>query len=227
MDIPSWWPSKKPYIIGDCLEGMKKIPDKSVDLILTDPPYGIGETNEKNQSREKLAKCTDFGHYDWDKTRISGEVFKEMFRISKNQIIFGGNYYTDYLPPSSFWIVWDKDNGENDFADCELAWGSERRAVRRFKYRWAGMLQENMRKKEDRVHPTQKPIALFEWILERFSTTDAIILDPFLGSGTTLIAGRKTNRMVLGFEINPNYEAIIRKRYMANVPNIEGFGVDV
>ena len=96
-NLPVWWPSEKPYIIGDCLTEMRKLPDKCVDLVLTDPPYGIGESNEKNKNRGLLADPTDFGHYEWDKKRISKEFFTEMFRISKNQIIFGGNYYTDYL----------------------------------------------------------------------------------------------------------------------------------
>lgn len=224
MKLPDWWGSDKPYKIMDCLEGMKAIPDKSVDLVLTDPPYGIRESNEKNKSRGCLAKTTDFGHYDWDKERISKDRFNEMFRISKNQIIFGGNYYIDYLKPGPCWIVWDKDNGNTDFADCELAWGSFDKAVRKFKWRWQGMLQEDMLDKEERVHPTQKPIELFKWILERYTESGAIVLDPFLGSGTTLRACRETDRIGLGFEINPGYERIIQERMMEKIPNIETFG---
>ena len=108
-------------IQGDCLEIMKQMPDKCIDLVLTDPPYGIGESNEKNASRGKLAQTTDFGHYEWDKEKISKEYFDEMVRISKNQIIFGGNYYGSILGDTSCYIVWDKNNGDNDFADCELA----------------------------------------------------------------------------------------------------------
>jgi len=202
---------------------MKSIPDGSVDLVLTDPPYGIGESNEKNASRGCLTKPISFGHYEWDKERISREFFIEIIRISKNQVIFGGNYYTDYLKPSSCWVVWDKDNGETDFADCELAWCSFNKAVRIFRYKWQGMLQENMKHKEKRYHPTQKPIALFKWILEKYSSSGDVVLDPFLGSGTTLRACRETDRIGLGFEINPDYESIIRKRYMADVPSLEVF----
>lgn len=203
--------------IGDCLELMKEIPDKSIDLILTDPPYGIGESNERNatrggrtgfdgRKRSKIVKTTNFGHFEWDKERIKKEYFDEMFRISKNQIIFGGNYYTDYLKPTSCWIVWHKDNGANDFADCELAWASFNSAVRYFKYRWNGMLQEDMQHKEIRVHPTQKPTILFKWILEKYSKVGDLICDPFLGSGTTLRACSITNRNCVGFEIDSQYE---------------------
>lgn len=200
------------YHIGDCLDLMQKMKDNSVDLVLTDPPYGIGESNEKNAGRGFFARPTDYGHYEWDKERVGKEYFDEMFRISRNQIIFGGNYYLDYLPPTSCFIVWDKENGKNDFADCELAWTSFKSAVRLFKFRWAGMLQGNMKNKEKRVHPTQKPIALFSWILEKYSKPGDLICDPFFGSGTTLKACQLTGRNGIGFEISKEYEPIIRKR---------------
>ena len=157
-------------ICGDCLDVMKHIPDGAVDLVLTDPPYGIGESNEKNMSRGKWANPTNYGHYKWDKERPSQDIFKQMLLKSKNQIIFGGNYFIDYLYPTPCWIVWDKDNGGSDFADCELAWGSFSSAVRKFKWRWQGMLQEKMGKSKDfRVHPTQKPLALMRWIIEKYT----------------------------------------------------------
>lgn len=213
------------YKIGDCLELMKELEDNSVDLVLTDPPYGIGESNEKNATRGTLTKPTDYGHYEWDNAIPEKEIFDEIFRISKHQIIFGGNYFLDYLTPTSCFIVWDKCNGASDFADCELAWTSFNSAVRIFKYRWAGMLQENMKKKEDRVHPTQKPIPLFKWILENYSNKGDLILDPFLGSGTTLRACRETNRQGIGFEKEAKYEPIIRKRIMADIPSLDRWGV--
>lgn len=238
-DLPSWWKSDKPYIIGDSLAGMKALPDKCITLILTDPPYGIGESLKDHKGRgrydfggksanqaapnKRWATSKDYGHYAWDKERISKEFFDEMFRVSKNQIIFGGNYYTDYLYPTPCWIVWDKDNGDNDFADCELAWCSFKSAVRKFKYRWMGLLQEDMKNKEERFHPTQKPVALFEWLLEKYSQPGDIIFDPFLGSGTALIAARKTGRLGLGFELNPDYEAAIRKRSLLDIKPLEGY----
>ena len=108
--------SEVTLLLGDCLELMKSIPDKSMDAVITDPPYGIGENNEKNASRVNLATPKDYGHYEWDKEKASKEQIDAIFRISKNQIIFGGNYYE--LPPTPCWIVWDKMNGNNDFADC-------------------------------------------------------------------------------------------------------------
>lgn len=230
MPLPNWWPYDKPYVIMDCLEGMHQLPDQCVDLIVADPPYGIGEASKNHLSRgrhsfggnrQQLGPAKDYGHYEWDNKRITKDFFIEMIRISKHQIIFGGNYYTDYLPPTSSWIVWDKDNGNNDFADCELAWTSHKKAVRLFKWRWHGMLQEDMSNKELRVHPTQKPLALFKWILSKYSQKGSIILDPFLGSGTTLEACVQTRRMGLGFDLNPDYEVLIRSRLERAKPNTE------
>ena len=117
-----------------------------------------------------------------------------MCECSKNQIIFGGNYYADYLPPSSCWIVWDKLNGDSDFADCELAWTSFKTAVRKIQYRWNGMLQGDMKHKEKRVHPCQKPLPVMEWIIEKYTNKDAIILDCFAGSCTTAVACHRLGR---------------------------------
>lgn len=214
------------YKIGDCLELMKEIPDKSIDLILTDPPYGIGESRYErggSQRGHSKAICANYGVYDWDDERVKKEVFDEIFRVSKNQIIFGGNYYIDYLYPTPCWIVWYKDNGNNGYADCELAWGSFNSAVRFFKWKWHGMLQEDMSHKEERLHPTQKPIELFKWIIKKYTKEYDVVLDPFLGSGTTLRACRETNRNGIGFEINPDYESIIRERVMADIPPLESF----
>lgn len=195
---------------GDSLELMKSIPDKSIDLVLTDPPYGIGESNERNLTRGCLAVNTNHGNYEWDKKRISD--ISDVLRVSKNQIIFGGNYYTDFLTPSSCWIVWDKDNGATDFADCELAWTSFKTAVRKFKWKWQGMLQEDMSEKEIHYHPTQKPLALMKWILDKYSKPDDIILDPFCGSGTTCLAAEMLGRKWIGIDISRKYYQIAEKR---------------
>ena len=177
--------TKQVWKIGDCLDVMQEYPDNHFDLILTDPPYGIDEANGRNMTRGKIAKPTEYGISDWDKERLENIYFDEMMRVSKNQIIFGGNYYIDYLKPTSCMIVWDKDN-TGDFADCELAWTSFNTAVRLFKYRWNGMLQGDMKNKEERVHPTQKPVPLFEWILKNYANVGDKIFDPFCGSGTIL-----------------------------------------
>ena len=183
---------------ADCLDIMREMPDKSVDLVITDPPYGIKESNEQNQTRGNLAKSIDYGHYDWDNQPAAKEHFNELFRISKNQIIFGGNYFD--LPPSPCWLVWDKDNGSNDFADAELAWTSFNTAVRIFKYRWNGMLQEDMAHKEIRFHPTQKPVKLFEWIIRNYAKEGDIICDLFFGSGACLVAAVRMGYRFIGIE---------------------------
>lgn len=190
---------------GDCFDLMRDMPDKSVDLVLTEPPYGIGEAAGKNKTRgTKITPARDYGNLDWDNARVSDYVVSNICRVSKNQIIFGGNYYADLLPPSSCWLVWDKDN-PGDFADCELAWTSFKTAVRKFKWRWNGMLQEDMRHKEERIHPTQKPLPLFTQILEKYSKPGDLVLDPFLGSGTTAIACLRTGRHYIGIERHEPY----------------------
>ena len=183
---------------ADCLDVMREMPDKYIDLVITDPPYGIRESNEQNQTRGKLAKPKDYGHYEWNRSSPTVEYFNELFRISKNQIIFGGNYFD--LPPSPCWIIWDKDNGNNDFADAELAWTSFKSAVRIFKYRWNGMLQEDMNHKEIRVHPTQKPVPLFEWIIRNYAKEGDVICDPFFGSGSCIVAAVRTEHPFIGIE---------------------------
>ena len=189
----------------DCLNVMRLMDDKSVDLILTDPPYGIGEAAGKNKSRGNMAVAKDYGDLEWDNAIPSKAYFDEIMRVSKHQVIFGGNYFVEHLRNSSCWIVWDKDNGENDFADCELAWCSFSSAVRRLKLRWNGMLQQDMKNKEHRIHPTQKPVRLFEWILEKYAEPGWKIMDPFLGSGSTAIAANRLGFDFIGVEKEPSY----------------------
>lgn len=203
---------------GDCLELMKQIPDKSIDLVLTDPPYGIdiGKMNFTNSVNGGVAKRNDYkGKADWDKYTPDSEYFAEIMRISKNQIIFGGNYFTDKLSPSGCWIIWDKrveDKYSNDFADCEMAWTSFKKPSRIIRYLWSGMLQGNMQAKERRQHPTQKPTEVIRKILNDFSEPNQTILDPFLGSGTTAVACQELHRNFIGIEISPEYVKIAEDR---------------
>lgn len=190
----------------DCLELMKIMDDKSIDVIVTDPNYGIGESNEKNMSRVNLAKPKDYGHYDWDKQPATKEQIGEILRVSKDQVIFGGNYFV--LPPSSSWIVWDKLN-TGDFADCELAWTSHKRTVRKYSYLWNGMIKQ---KPEERFHPTQKPLQVMKWIVENYTKQNDTIFDPFMGSGTTGVACVQTGRNFIGCEIDEGYFKIAQKR---------------
>lgn len=198
----------------DCMQGMKEFPDKYFDLTIVDPPYGIGENGDKNHTRGKIAKSKDYKAFAGNDLKPpEKEYFEELFRVSKNQIIWGANHFIHLIPyDSSCWIVWDKDNGETDFADCELAWTSFNSAVRRFKYRWQGMLQEDMKNKEYRIHPTQKPVALYEWILSRYAKPNDIILDTHVGSASSLIACHNTNHKFVGFELDEYYYKVSKQR---------------
>jgi DNA modification methylase len=181
------------------------------DLLLTDPPYGIDADNRKKiLSRGKLAPPTDYGDTSWDKAPPPKWFIEASRSVADVSILWGGNYY-EGLPPSSCWLVWDKDN-TGDFADCELAWTNMPKAVRKFKWRWNGMLQENMGdKKETRVHPTQKPMALMRWCLSLVPEAQTV-LDPFMGSGTTLVAAKLEGRKAVGIEINERYcEAAVKR----------------
>lgn len=198
----------------DCIEGMKQYPDKYFDLAVVDPPYGIGEDVEKNHSRSKQAKAKEYTPKNWDKEPPPIEYFNELKRISKHQIIWGANHFISKIPfDSSCWIVWDKENGENDFADCELAWTSFNTAVRKFNFRWAGMLQGDMKNKEHRVHPTQKPVKLYDWIFHNYAKQGDKILDTHLGSGSSRIAANKAGLEFVGFEIDKEYFDASQKRY--------------
>lgn len=173
----------------DCIEFMKSKPDKCYDLCIVDPPYGIDINNQSQGKGGGVARKIDYTKKDWDKTAPEIIYFNELRRVSKNQIIWGANHFISRLPiDSSCWIVWDKDNGETDFADCELAWTSFKTAVRRFKWTWAGMRQQNMKNKEERIHPTQKPIALYRWILQNYANPNDKILDTHGGSMSIAIA---------------------------------------
>lgn len=202
------------YYNMDCVDGMKQFPDKYFDLAIVDVPYGIGECGDKNHTRGGLAKAKNYKAFSGnDLQSPDKQYFDELFRVSKNQIIWGANHFISKIPYDSHcWIVWDKDNGENDFADCELAWTSFDSAVRRLKYRWSGMLQENMKNKEFRIHPTQKPVALYEWLLSRYAKDGDIILDTHVGSASSLIACYNTNHKFVGFELDEHYYKLSKER---------------
>lgn len=198
----------------DCIELMKRYPDKYFDLAVIDPPYGIGEDGKSNHSRSKIAKAKKYTQKDWDKEPPPIQYFHELFRVSKNQIVWGANHFISRMPyDSSCWLIWDKENGENDFADCEMAWTSFRTAVRRFKFRWAGMLQGNMKEKELRIHPTQKPVALYDWIFINYAEEGMKVLDTHLGSGSSRISANKAKLHFIGCEIDEEYFDKQNKRY--------------
>lgn len=198
----------------DCKQAMKQIPDKYFELAIVDPPYGIGENGTKNHTRSKLAKSKDYKSYAGnDSAPPDQEYFRELFRISKNQVIFGANHFISKIPyDSSCWIVWDKENGNNDFADCELAWTSFKSAVRIFRFRWSGMLQGDMKNKEIRIHPNQKPVPLYQWIIGRWANPGDKIIDTHAGSGSCLVAAYRAQHKFLGFELDKDYFTSADKR---------------
>ena len=197
----------------DCIEVMKRYPDNYFDLAIVDPPYGIGEDGLKNHSRCKATKATKYTPKNWDKEPPQQKYYEEMLRVSKNQIIFGANHFIERINKnSSCWIVWNKLN-TGHFADCELAWTSFNTAVRKFDFMWNGMLQGDMKNKENRIHPTQKPVRLYDWILKNYAKEHQIILDTHLGSGSSRIAANKAGVFFIGCEIDKEYFDKQNKRY--------------
>ena len=213
----------------DCMQGMKEFPDKYFDLAIVDPPYGRKEHGGINRSgyvRQKngskiFVKDGQYRNRNWDNEPPSEEYFNELIRVSKNQIIFGCNYF-DY-PIIGGRIVWDKCNDGSDQSDAEIAYCSMNDRVDIFRYMWRGMFQGksitegtiqqgNKRLNEKRIHPTQKPVALYEWLLSRYAKTNDIILDTHVGSASSLIACYNTNHKFVGFELDEYYYKVSKQR---------------
>jgi len=196
---------------GDCRQILPALGE--FDLLLTDPPYGIGADNQKQiLSRGKKAKAKDYGEQNWDSSTVEDWLLLLALSKASNQIIFGGNYYN--LPPSQCWLVWDKQNGENDFADCEMAWTNYRKSIRLKSHLWNGMIRKN---NEERFHPTQKPLEIMTWALT-FAGEDAkTIIDPFAGSGTTGRAAKDLGRQAVLIEREEKYCEIAAKRMAQEV----------
>lgn len=196
----------------DCLEGMKQLPDKCIDLVLTDPPYGIGEDGGDKQRRRGYGIKVRHEKIGWDKERVSAEYIREIFRISKYQIIFGANYYCDLLPPTMGWIFWDKKIG-GDFSDGELIFTSFQRALRKVEISYHHGLAGGHK----RIHPTQKPTELIRWIITNYGEGCNLICDPFMGSGTTARACKDLGRDFIGFEKHQKYVDGANKRLQQEV----------
>jgi len=206
-------PSSDVYL-EDCVKALKRFNNNYFDLAIVDPPYGIDINNQSQGKGGGVAKKIEYTKKDWDKQAPDIDYFNELIRVSKNQIIWGANHFIEKIPyNASCWIVWNKENGETDFADCELAWTSFETAVRIFKWKWAGMLQQNMKDKEQRIHPTQKPVALYQWILDKYAKPNDLILDTHLGSGSSRIAAYKGGFNFVGFEIDQEYYEKQEKRF--------------
>jgi len=212
----------------DCMEYMKTLPDKAFDLAIVDPPYGIGECGDRNASRGMRAVAKDYKAFaGGDAATPQSDYFDELQRVSKNQIIWGANHFIDAMPfmcNAPCWVVWDKDNGETDFADCELAWTSFRTAVRRFMFRWQGMLQGDMKNKESRIHPTQKPVQIYKWLLQNYAKQGDRILDTHLGSGSSAIAAHYGGFDFVGCELDTDYFNAASKRFEQATAQLAMFG---
>ena len=196
----------------DCLPAMREMVDNQYSLAIVDVPYGIKQDGHRENNRSKLAISKNYHKALWDQDRPDLEYFKELFRVSENQIIWGGNHLCDlFNAQSSCWIVWDKDNS-GDFADCELAYTSFETAVRKFQFTWNGMLQGDMKNKETRIHPTQKPVALYKWLLRNYATEGDTILDTHGGSMSLAIACYDYGFDLTCYELDADYYAAAVKR---------------
>jgi DNA modification methylase len=191
--------------LGDCKSILPTL--GRVDAVVTDPPYGIGESSKNFASRSKLANADKYIRSEWDKEPPPAWLIGMLRDMSRWQIIFGGNYFD--LPPSSCWLVWDKKNGSNDFADCELAWTNLPKAVRRIEWLWNGMIRKGS---DVREHPTQKPLGVMAWAVDQLPADARTICDPFMGSGTTGIAALQSGRSFVGVEREPAYFEIACQR---------------
>lgn len=213
--------------LGDCREILPTL--EKVDLVLTDPPYGIGEGNKASKRTSSTTKAnprwvaqrpTDYEIVFDDSKTLIDEVLLAL-GLSDNSIVFGGNYYSEILKSSECWLIWDKKNGASDFADCEMAWTNLQGATRKIDYLWNGFQKE---KPEDRWHPTQKPLTVIRWCIEQADAkqkkTHETILDPFMGSGTTLVAAKNLGRKAIGIELEEKYCEMAVKRLRQQVLNL-------
>lgn len=194
----------------DCLPFMRECEDKQFDLAIVDPPYGIGE-GLKSRGMGTSAMAGDYTKKDWDKSTPEKEYFEQLERISKNRIIWGANYMTENIPPSMGWIFWDKD-ASGDFSDGELAFTSFNRALKKVKITWMGMRQHDMKNKEERIHPTQKPVKLYKWLLQNYAKEGDKIFDSHLGSGSIACACHDMHFDLVGCELDKEYFEKASKR---------------
>jgi DNA modification methylase len=187
--------------LGDCRDILPYLP--KVDLVLTDPPYGIGADSHAGKSENGWTQWETSG---WDKERPPKIIFDYCLKAGKQQIVWGGNYFTDYLPPTKQWLVWDKGQRDFSLADAEFAWSSQNKAARVFDYARAKAMQDG------KEHPTQKPIALMEWCINLAPKNTLTVADPFMGSGTTGVACANMGKTFYGIEREPKYFEIACKR---------------
>ena len=201
-------PSSEVYL-EDCVKALKRFADNYFDVAIVDPPYGIDVAN-MNMGLGKGKRCSKLQNRkwepkDWDNGIPNEEYFEQLFRVSKNQIVWGGNYFIDFLPPSQYFAIWDKGEGlyGRSFAECEFAWvrsgGTRIRKI-------------NPVQKE-RIHPTQKPVELYDWLIDAYCADANLILDTHVGSGSSRIAAAKAGKQFIGFEIDKEYYEKQEKRF--------------
>lgn len=198
----------------DCMELMKQYPDKHFDLAIVDPPYGINADKSQNKAAESRLKANGkskagrgwklYKETEWDSDIPKKEYWTELFRISKNQIVWGGNYMTNFLPPSMGWIIWNKEQRDFSLADGELAWSSFEKALRIFDFSRGSALSNN-NNNGGRFHPTQKPVKLYEWLLTNYAEKGQKILDTHLGSGSHAIACNNLGFELVASELDKDY----------------------
>jgi len=197
----------------DCMAYMATLPDKAFDLAICDPPYGIGadikNSIKKVQSKKSAALSNDYGTQRWDGNIPDKNYFDELFRVSKHQIVWGANYYGLI----GGYIYWRKNVTMPTYSKGELAYCSLINKIEEFDFTWHGMLQDNMSNKEDRIHPTQKPVALYKWLLKNYAKEGDRILDTHLGSGSSAIAAYDGGFDFVGCEIDADYYAAAVKRF--------------
>jgi site-specific DNA-methyltransferase (adenine-specific) len=195
---------KSVVYLMDCMDAMAQMGDKEFSLACVDPPYGIGA---ENHARNKQNGWTQWKKKSWDNAVPTRKYYDRLFSVSQNQIVWGGNYMTEHLPPKMAWIVWDKGQRDFSLADGELAWTSFDKALRIFTYSRAKALQEG------KMHPTQKPIALYDWIFHNYANPNDTIFDSHCGSGSSRIAADKHNLPYLATEIDADYFYAHCKRF--------------
>ena len=218
--------------LEDCVQGLKRFSDNYFDLAIVDPPYGIGADKAQNnaalsrikaEGKSKAGRGWKLYHEtDWDNETPTAEYWDELFRVSKNQIVWGGNYFTEYLPPSMGWILWDKGQRDFSLADGELAWTSFNKALRIFEMSRGKALAKN-NEQGGRFHPTQKPEMLYDWILKNYAKEGDLILDTHIGSGSSRIACNKGGFNFTGFEIDKDYYEAQEKRFKNFVSQLRMF----
>ena len=188
-------------INGNCMDYMRNQPDNAFDLAIVDPPYGIGIAKSAGHRLKRYNKTPK----NWDDATPDQTYFDELFRVSKNQIIWGGNYF--YLPPTQCFLIWDKSQPENfSFASCEYAWTSFQGVAKTY-------YQRPMNADIERIHTTQKPVKLYQWILDKFAKPEQKILDTHLGSASSAIAAHYFGVDFVGIELDQAYYAAAKKRF--------------